>query len=586
MRSPFVKTRLEKAIILSGELDGPPINPFSVYGPITTLPVFNIPLIEHTFRELAAKGIKKIAVTTSTAGKEALAECLKAVRKKYKTVEIDIMEEQGPMGSAGTLRELKDFIDGDQFLLISGTVFLHDFDFDVAFAEHVSRKSALTVVVKQLKGPAAEKVTIDPDGTVKGFSLDHPSRRVASMISTGMYLFDPAALEFVSKKGYFDLKEQLIPALNDAAMPVHAYEAEGFCKQILSVEDYFDLHREGLIKGYFEKEGLVEIAEGVWAGKGVQIPPSAYIHGPVLIGGNCLIGEHAQLIGPAVLGEDCVIGQGALVRESVIWKGFQMGSGSRISYSVTGTGLSISGCASIQDKIVIERLRPSDMNLLLEGRERKGVVDTAALKRGEFNFLFSAFLKRFMDITGSLFCLALFSPIMLILGILVKFDSEGPVLFRQERCGKDGKNFMMLKFRTMVKDAHAMQHALAGFNKMDGPMFKIEGDPRVTRLGRFLRGTSLDELPQLLNVLKGDMSLVGPRPLVMKEMNFSPSWRTIRLRVKPGITGLWQVNGRSDAMFHDWIRYDIDYVRNQSRWLDVKILFKTVLVVFKKVGAC
>lgn len=586
MRSSFVKTKLEKAVILSGELDGPTINPFASYGPIITLPVFNTPLIEQTIKELTAQGIKKIAVTSSASGRKALSECLDAVRRKY-PASIELVEEQGPMGTAGVLRDLKHFIGDDQFLLVSGTVYLHDFDFDTVYAEHVLKKSALTVIVKQLKCPAAAKVSMDPDGTVTGFShAPHSGKDLSSMISTGMFIFDPAALEFVSKKGYFDLKEQLVPALKEAHMPVHASQANGYCKQVLSAEDYFDLHREGLLHGYFDKKDLLEIAEGVWAGKGVQIPPSAYIHGPVLIGDNCRIEKHAQLIGPAVLGEDCVIGEGAFVRESVIWKGLKMGSGSKISYSITGSSLSLSGGTSVQDKIVIERIRPVDMWILFGEPERKGVVDTADLRRRELNHLLSSSLKRLTDISISLLCLTVFSPVMLILAALVKFDSEGPVLFRQERCGRDGKNFMMLKFRTMVKDAHAMQHALAGFNKMDGPMFKIEGDPRVTRLGRFLRSTSLDELPQLFNVLMGDMSLVGPRPLVMKEMSFSPSWRTIRLKVKPGITGLWQVNGRSDAMFHDWIRYDINYVRNQSFWFDIKILFKTILVVLKKVGAC
>ena len=137
----------------------------------------------------------------------------------------------------------------------------------------------------------------------------------------------------------------------------------------------------------------------------------------------------------------------------------------------------------------------------------------------------------------------------------------------------------MVKFRTMVQDAETMQAGLRPLNEVDGPIFKIENDPRFTRLGRFLRRYSIDELPQLWNVLKGEMSLVGPRPLTAQEMHFCPAWRDARLKVSPGVTGLWQVGGRSKTSFHDWIRLDTAYVRERSTFLDFKILLKTFLVV-------
>jgi lipopolysaccharide/colanic/teichoic acid biosynthesis glycosyltransferase len=194
-------------------------------------------------------------------------------------------------------------------------------------------------------------------------------------------------------------------------------------------------------------------------------------------------------------------------------------------------------------------------------------------------------MKRLMDITISAVAFVITLPVLLIIALAVKLDSTGPVLFRQKRCGKGGYDFKMLKFRTMIKDAESQQQRLAAFKDTDGPMFKLTADPRTTRVGAFLRRTSLDELPQLINVLIGEMSLVGPRPLVMDEMKCSPSWRDIRLRVKPGMTGLWQVSGRSEGHFHDWIRHDIHYVMNQSVWLDFKILLKTIKVVLRKVGA-
>jgi exopolysaccharide biosynthesis polyprenyl glycosylphosphotransferase len=234
---------------------------------------------------------------------------------------------------------------------------------------------------------------------------------------------------------------------------------------------------------------------------------------------------------------------------------------------------------------VVDNLKLGEANLVSSKYEFNGVVGTINSTMDVFKCTAFLGLKRLIDIALSSLGIIVLSPLLLLIATAIKLDSKGPVIFRQKRCGKNGKDFMMFKFRTMVKDAEGMQQKFASKNDVDGPMFKMENDPRVTRVGRFLRKTSLDELPQLINVLMGEMSLVGPRPLVMDEMKFSPSWRDIRLWVKPGITGLWQVQGRSEAPFHDWIRYDNHYVKNQSIWLDIKILFKTIKVVLKRVGA-
>jgi lipopolysaccharide/colanic/teichoic acid biosynthesis glycosyltransferase len=171
------------------------------------------------------------------------------------------------------------------------------------------------------------------------------------------------------------------------------------------------------------------------------------------------------------------------------------------------------------------------------------------------------------------------------MAIIIKIESPGSVFYIQKRCGKGGKLFGMIKFRSMMANAEILQNEFIPLKETDGPMFKICNDPRITRLGKILRNTSIDELPQLFNVLKGEMSLVGPRPLIMDEMEFSPSWREMRLSVKPGITGVWQVEARSSRSFRDWIKYDVDYVKNRSLWLDIKILLKTIKVVLKREGA-
>ena len=191
-------------------------------------------------------------------------------------------------------------------------------------------------------------------------------------------------------------------------------------------------------------------------------------------------------------------------------------------------------------------------------------------------------MKRLLDILCSFLLLVISIPLFFIIAILIKIDSKGPVFFLQKRCGKDGREFNMYKFRTMVKDAETLKKRLK--NEMDGPMFKLRNDPRITGVGRILRKLSLDELPQLLNVLKGEMSLVGPRPLADEEMVGDDIWREIRLSVRPGMTGLWQIMGRDSGKFSDWITYDTEYVQKRSLFMDIKILFLTITTVLCNKG--
>jgi exopolysaccharide biosynthesis polyprenyl glycosylphosphotransferase len=193
--------------------------------------------------------------------------------------------------------------------------------------------------------------------------------------------------------------------------------------------------------------------------------------------------------------------------------------------------------------------------------------------------------KRAIDVAGSLGLLLATSPLALLIAALVKATSRGPVLFSQERAGFHGRRFRMYKFRTMVEGAEALQEEVAHLNRMSGPVFKALDDPRVTPLGRLLRRTSLDELPQLWNVLRGDMSLVGPRPLPVAEAGRIRGAQRRRLAMRPGITGLWQVSGRSTVDFADWMRLDLEYVDRWSPALDVRILLRTIPAVLRGEGA-
>ena len=195
-------------------------------------------------------------------------------------------------------------------------------------------------------------------------------------------------------------------------------------------------------------------------------------------------------------------------------------------------------------------------------------------------------IKRILDVIISAVALALLAPLFAVVAILIRCTSEGPVFYFQERVGLNKRRFLICKFRTMVPNADKMIGQLEKLNEVSGPVFKIKNDPRITPVGRFLRRTSIDELPQLLNVLRGDMSLVGPRPLPMRDYEgFDKDWQRRRFSVRPGITCLWQINGRNGIPFEQWMKLDLQYMDEWSLWLDLKILARTIPAVLKGTGA-
>jgi len=194
--------------------------------------------------------------------------------------------------------------------------------------------------------------------------------------------------------------------------------------------------------------------------------------------------------------------------------------------------------------------------------------------------------KRLIDVFGALFGLMVVGPlVMLPVAVIIKLTSAGPILFRQQRSGLHGRLFTMFKFRSMVDNAEMLRVELETYNEMSGPVFKMKEDPRVTPIGRIIRKTSIDELPQLWNVLIGDMSLVGPRPPIPTEVQKYDPWHRRRLSMKPGLTCLWQVGGRNRIGFEEWMKLDLEYIDNWSLWLDFRILIRTIPVVLSGIGA-
>jgi len=194
-------------------------------------------------------------------------------------------------------------------------------------------------------------------------------------------------------------------------------------------------------------------------------------------------------------------------------------------------------------------------------------------------------VKRIIDVAVSLIAMLVLIPLTAIIAVGIKLSSKGPVFFKQARVGLNGTLFILYKFRSMYENADEIKQSLGHMNEAEGPIFKIKRDPRITKLGAILRKTSLDELPQFINVLRGEMSLVGPRPPLPLEVDKYTDYQRGRLAVRPGLTCLWQVQGRSSVSFDRWVELDLEYIRRQSLWLDLVILLKTVPAVLKGTGA-
>jgi lipopolysaccharide/colanic/teichoic acid biosynthesis glycosyltransferase len=301
-------------------------------------------------------------------------------------------------------------------------------------------------------------------------------------------------------------------------------------------------------------------------GSGVRVHPSATLVGPVVLHDGAEVEEGVTLIGPAVVGPGARVGARAVVAQSVIGARQEVAPGDVLRHSVRFRDPEADG---------EERPRPAAE----EAPDSWGGASIWGLSAEAPHRDLYPSLKRVIEAAAAALALVLLAPLGLLFAALIKIESRGPVHFGHLREGLGGRPFRCWKYRTMITGADIQQRKLAGLNQMDGPQFKVDRDPRRTRVGRLLHATNLDEIPQLWNVLVGQMSLVGPRPSPLRENQVCVPWREGRLSVRPGITGLWQVcrHDRHKGDFHQWIYYDLLYVRNMSPWLDMKIIAVTFL---------
>ena len=318
------------------------------------------------------------------------------------------------------------------------------------------------------------------------------------------------------------------------------------------------------------------IGDRVWALPGAQVEPDCDVRGPVLLGRDARVKRGARIIGPTVLGNSVVVGSGSLVGESVLLNGAVLPESCRVWRSVVEAGAWLSAGQTVAFRCARRTGSASFAEATLEDRFPNVVVPSGRHLRRCHRRLF-AVVKRLLDIAGAMAGLAVTLPLYPFIALAIKLGSPGPVFFAHRRQTRGGREFGCLKFRTMVHNAEAIRDEIK--NEVDGPQFFAENDPRLTRLGKLLRRTNLDEVPQFWNVLLGHMSLVGPRPSPDDENQYCPAWREARLSVRPGLTGMWQVkrDDRAGGDFHQWIQYDTEYVREASLRTDLLLIWETVL---------
>ena len=593
MAKVMVRNTMIKAIILNGGR-GSAILPLVNHYPKILFPILNEPLIASTIRALVTHNITEIAIVSSPTQDPDKDLVTRSIRHLGDRVRLHYQIEFVPKGTAGALCDMQDFVGSSTVIVLQSNLFLKEADFTKLVASHRSC-GAIATVALQRNGSVlnAESLFLDEKYEIKQYHIGSRSSNLRNNVKTsGIYIFEPEVLSHIPQNRYMDIREQLLPTLIKEKVTINSHDIGQSVIAITTISDYINLNKDLLyLKMTNSKAGITKGNKlgDVAIGNNVTVSPRANIIGPVIIGDNCVIKDFAQIIGPVVVGNNSTIGREVIVKDTIIWDNVRIRKKSRVEYSLIGSSEVVDENNYVFNVVYAESkkvLDPANIspNYSMDGNLQK-LPDRVVITGMKNKFVKKEVYLACKAVTDKLIAglsLVLFAPLMVLVALLIRLSSPGPVLFCQNRCSKNGKEFKMLKFRTMIIDADKLQDSLVSQNIVDGPMFKMEEDPRVTRLGKFLRKTSLDELPQLINVLRGEMSIVGPRPLRMEEMSFCPNWRDMRLLVTPGITGLWQVRKKDNETFGEWIQSDIEYVLNQSFLLDMKIILKTFRAAYQK----
>ncbi len=443
---------------------------------------------------------------------------------------------------------------------------------------------ALHLVAVGHKGEKTlERVEFDPEGHVKRVQRYYANLPALKSARQGVFLTVVPAAAVVDLRGGTTLSA-LRAQLADRGVLSRDVPLEVDACDLTTPSGVMQLNERLLThKGTNgSPNGHAAHGERIVVAPTAKIAASARLVGPVAVHDRAEIGDNVMLIGPAVVGADARVATSATIAQAVITPGVTIEPRAIVRHQLA-LGISAETDQPGEATAPVAAPQATGMPAGMATPGPGWLSTPAGLNQPmRLGRLVQLGIKRAADAAVALVALALLAPVLALVALLVKLDSRGPVLFAHRREGLGGKPFPCWKFRTMVANAHLLQRQLYAQNEVDGPQFAMKHDPRITRLGRLLRATNLDELPQLANVLLGHMSLIGPRPSPFRENQICVPWRRARLSVRPGISGLWQVcrsEDRSQGDFHEWIYYDLTYVKHFSLWLDVKILVLTVVTL-------
>lgn len=429
----------------------------------------------------------------------------------------------------------------DVYVLNGDTLFNVDFDQIKQALKAVSWQAATVQVTARLQA-SKETLKLTPDSHVVGFRRFYNASVEPATLPDQwptMIVFRRSAWDLLCREGGMTLEyEELLAWIRRQNISLLSLRVGGQVRPLDTSDALLDC-----LESLEPKEGTFEIT------------------GPVYKGENVTVDDDASIVGPVVLSDNVQIKSGAIVRRAILGEGVVVESGQVINNRV------------VFQKDRQELTADSDGGAVFQGQTVEALTDYKNWRP----FSYARMGKRIFDMVASAMVLILLMPILVVVAIVVKFTSPGPIFYRARRQGRHGKEFDCLKFRSMMVAADSIQERLRVVNQVDGPQFKMENDPRITGVGKFLRDTFIDELPQFFNVLLGQMSIVGPRPSPENENDSSPAWRDARLSVRPGITGLWQImrTRREGVDFQEWVFYDTRYVRSLSFRQDLWICWKT-----------
>jgi lipopolysaccharide/colanic/teichoic acid biosynthesis glycosyltransferase len=437
---------------------------------------------------------------------------------------------------------------------------LEGVDPEVLLQACTSLRSAVHLIALETNaGGTYEWVDVDDRGDVTRIqrfydevTWSHSSGVIASLV--------PVPSLLTARGLQFDSLGELRATLSSRGVPARDVSVDGRAFDLTHEHELLTMTERVVRAAHAETSG-----SGGRIGRGATVHASARLLGPVIVQDGAHVREHATVIGPSIIGAGATIGANALVVQCVVQPETDIAESSVVRQRVVTGMSSVEAAALPGPSYDPSRIRafPSDLR---DEPVRRQYYPT---------------VKLVVESMIAVAALIVLLPLLALVALLIKLESRGPVLFGDKREAKGGKDFNCLKFRTMVQGADSMQRELLAKNELDGPQFKLDKDPRVTRIGRWIRPCSIDELPQLINVALGQMSLVGPRPSPFRENQTCVPWREGRLSVRPGITGLWQVcrHDRGEGDFHQWIYYDLLYVQHMSARVDMNIIIATILTL-------